>query len=191
MKPAHHYLPLPTITAPAHPFCRWPQYFSDFFCMKHERKSGGVFCPGLKHFEALQRKQQLTIYVAFMHCQPPPACIVNHSVFGSLMCEWCMSPACIVNHYIHRLFMWERRQSPVCIVKHLLTALSVYNRNIMIYSRNIKNYSIKSNDMEGFLVRRICIVCKPTWNINQARAFIMSFIHTNGCSPNYIGNMLI
>ena len=31
MKPAHHYLPLPTITAPAHPFCRWPQYFSDFF----------------------------------------------------------------------------------------------------------------------------------------------------------------
>ena len=33
--PAHHYCPplppLPTVTAPAHPFRRGPQYFSDFF----------------------------------------------------------------------------------------------------------------------------------------------------------------
>ena len=33
--PAHHYCPplppLPTVTAPAHPFFRFPQYFSDFF----------------------------------------------------------------------------------------------------------------------------------------------------------------
>ena len=33
--PAHHYRsplpPLPTITTPAHPFCCWPQYYSDFF----------------------------------------------------------------------------------------------------------------------------------------------------------------
>ena len=37
--PAHHYCPplppLPTVTAPAQPFCRWPQYFSDFFILAH------------------------------------------------------------------------------------------------------------------------------------------------------------
>ena len=48
--------PLPTITAPAHPFCRRPQYFSDFFPL---RSSVDVM-PMTMHFQLKPESQVVT-----------------------------------------------------------------------------------------------------------------------------------